>query len=253
MSGTRSPSPPGPVTDPPAVLIVAHGSPSSPEAQEAAIGALAAQTGALLPGWSVRGATLAAHDALDAAVRAFGGRLLLLVYPLFMADGWFASTELPRRLSAAGCSNFAITPPLGLDPALHGLCLAHALEGAAQAGLEPSRTAVLLAAHGSPSDPRPRDAAKRAEDFIEASGRFREVRVGLIDEPPFLADAARLEAPALCLPFFAARAGHVSNDIPQALAGAEFGGSLLEPVGLHRDIPQLIAASLRCFAARVAA
>jgi sirohydrochlorin cobaltochelatase len=252
MSGTKSPSPPGPATDPPAVLIVAHGSPSAFEPQEVAIRALAAQAGALLPGWSVRGATLAAHGALETAVRAIAGRRLV-VYPLFMSDGWFASTELPRRLSAAGCNNFAIAPPLGLDPALHALCLAHALEGAAHEGLEPARTAVLLAAHGSPSDPRPRAAAQRAADVIAASGQVREVRVGLIDEPPYLADAARLDAPALCLPFFAARAGHVTNDIPQALVGAEFEGPLLEPVGLHRDIPQLIAASLRCFAGRVVA
>jgi sirohydrochlorin ferrochelatase len=50
---------------------------------------------------------------------------------------------------------------------------------------------------------------------------------------------------ALCLPFFAARGGHVIDDLPEALAEAGFSGRLLDPVGLDSRVPGLIAAALR--------
>ena len=82
-------------------------------------------------------------------------------------------------------------------------------------------------------------------EAVRAAGRFREVRTGYIDEEPYLEDAARLNGPALCLPFFAMRAGHVEVDIPQALSNAGFCGHLLDPIGLHPAIPQIVAAA-RC-------
>ncbi len=40
----------------------------------------------------------------------------ILVYPLFMADGYFTATVLPDRIRAAGCESAArILPPLGLE------------------------------------------------------------------------------------------------------------------------------------------
>jgi len=48
----------------------------------------------------------------------------------------------------------------------------------------------------------------------------------------------------VCLPFFALRAGHVSQDVPQALAQAGFRGPLLAPIGEHAGVPRVIAAGL---------
>ena len=58
MSGTRSPFRTEQATDRQA-LIVAHGNPSDPAPQEAALSRLAAQVAKQLPGWGLRGATLA--------------------------------------------------------------------------------------------------------------------------------------------------------------------------------------------------
>ncbi len=80
--------------------------------------------------------------------------------------------------------------------------------------------------------------------MIAASGRFREVRTGFIDEAPYLAEAARVAAPALCLPFFAGRAGHVEGDLPEALAEAEFPGRMLDPIGTDPEVPRIIAEAL---------
>ncbi|MCL5778365.1 cobalamin biosynthesis protein CbiX [Limibaculum sp. FT325] len=235
-------------------MIVAHGSPSAPDGPEAAMRALAARVAKHLPGWQVRGATLAAHGALGAAVgalRATGAPLL--VYPHFMADGWFVSDELPRRLRLAGAVGAEVLAPLGLDPALPGLCLHRAREGAEAAGIVPGAATLLIAAHGSPSDARPRAAAERVARAVAATGVFAAVRTGYVDEAPYLADAARIEGPALCLPLFAGRAGHVEQDLPEALAEAGFGGPLLDPIGTDEGIPALIAAALGAHLERRAA
>lgn len=230
-----------PATDPRGVLIVAHGSPSSPDAQERAIAALAGRVARLLPGRRAEGATLAGDGTLAAALEGLGDAPL--VYPLFMSDGWFVSTALPKRLRAAsrGTWSGAVLPPLGLDPALKTLCLTAATEGATERGLVLKATTLLLAAHGSPSDARPKLAAKATARHIASTGRFRSVLTGFVDEAPFLQDAARLDGPALCLPFFATRAGHVTHDIPESLAAASFSGPTLSPIGVHEDIPGVIA------------
>lgn len=228
-----------------AALIVSHGSPSAPARPEAAMQGLAGRVAALLPGWLVRGATLAAPGALEAARAAVGPGAP--VYPHFMADGWFVSEELPRRLVACGPLP-PVLSPLGLDPALPGLCLRRAREAAAAAGIDPAGAVLLVAAHGSPSDPRAGAAARAVCARIAATHMFAEVRPGFVDEPPYIAEAARIAGPALCLPLFAGRAGHVLSDLPEALAEAAFAGPVLPPIGLDPEIPALIAASLAAHA-----
>ena len=235
-------------------LIVAHGSPSSPEAPEQVVRDLAAATGALLPGgWTVRGATLSAPGAIAACLRDLPETGRLLIYPHFMADGWFSTSELPRRLRATGAGGLDILPAFGLDRAVLRLCLRRAEEAVLAERYRPGEAALLLAAHGSPSDPRPAAAARAAARFIAVSRMFREVRAGFVDQAPLLGDAARIDGPALCLPFFASRAGHVAADLPEALAAAKFPGRILPPIGADAEAPGIIAAALTRNLARSAA
>ncbi len=81
------------------VLLVAHGQPSDPAPAEAEVAGLAGKVAAALPGWDVGSATLAAPEALQ---RALQGANAPLVFPLFMADGWFTRTALPDRLAQGG-------------------------------------------------------------------------------------------------------------------------------------------------------
>lgn len=247
-----------PATERRAALLVAHGAPSAPEGPERAVRDLAARVGDLLPGWAVGGTTLAAPGALEAALGALPQAGLSrgaapLVFPIFMSDGWFVRVKLPQRIGDARAGVFEMVRPLGLDPALHHLCLRYARAAAEEAGLPLARTTLLLAAHGSPSDPRPRRAVAKAMAAVAGAGVFHEVRAGFLEEAPLLAEAARIDGPALCLPFFAGRAGHVEFDVPQALAEAAFEGPLLEAIGRHDDIPGVIAAALATRAARRAA
>ena len=196
------------------------------------------------PGWAVAAATLARRGALDAALARLPAKAELLVYPHFMADGWFSTEELPRRLSRAGAERPRVLPAFGRDPAVHALCLARARDAMREHGWARGEAALLLAAHGHPSDPRAAASARAAAGHLAASGLFREVATGFVDEAPYLADAARLAAPALCLPYFALRAGHVVTDLPEALAEAGFPGPTLAPVGTDPEVPGIVAAAL---------
>jgi len=224
-----------------AALIVAHGQPSAPDGPEATLRALADAVGALLgQRWLVRGSTLAAPGSVARAVRELHPAGPLIVYPHFMADGWFSTEELPRRLTVTDARIPRILPAFGTDPALRQLCLLRASEAAGSDGTH----AVLLAAHGHPRDPRAAAAAAAAAAVLKQSGRFREVATGFIDQAPYLADAARLAPPAICLPFFAIRAGHVETDMPAALAVAGFEGPVLDPIGADPGVPAIIAEAL---------
>lgn len=95
-------------------LIVAHGQPSDPDPAEAALAVLAARVAdALPPGWQVESATLAAPGALEAALSRFGDAgPPLLIYPMFIADGWFTQVNLPKRLRAAGLNVMGVEETL---------------------------------------------------------------------------------------------------------------------------------------------
>jgi sirohydrochlorin cobaltochelatase len=203
--------------------------------------ALADRVAAHLPGWRIRAATLAAPGALAGALAEIGGQPL--VYPFFMTDGWFVSVNLPRRLAEAGAPDCRILRPFGLDPRIPRLMLDHAVAASHEAGLQAAATTLLVAAHGSPGDPRPKRATEAVAGVLRDSGRFAQVVTGYVDEAPGIEEAARGARSGLCLPFFVASNGHVRNDVPEALAAAGYTGRLLPPIGASSAVPAMIAAA----------
>jgi sirohydrochlorin ferrochelatase len=162
-----------------------------------------------------------------------------------MSDGWMVSSRIPDRIRAATARPFEVLAPLGRWPATWDLCARRALQ-AARPDDRPWETTVLLAAHGSPSDPRPAAAARAAARRIASLGSFRSVHCGFVEEEPGIAElAGSIPGPALCLPFFALKAGHVLRDLPQALTEAGFQGPLLEPIGQDPSIARLVAGILQ--------
>jgi len=223
-------------------VIVAHGAPADPAPQEVVLQALAAATAPHLPqGWRVRGATLAAEGALEAAL---DGLTAPLIYPFFMAEGFFTGTLLPRRLAGAGATEAVQTAPFGVDPALPGLMARVALDAASQHGFTPADTALLIAAHGSKVSRTSADSTHAMVANLGPLTGFAHILAGYVEEAPFLADQARVLGHGICLPFFALEAGHVVGDIPEALEEAGFDGPILPPIGQHSDVPALIAQAL---------
>lgn len=213
-------------------LIIAHGQPSDPGPAARALDALARQVAALTPGRAVLSATLAEPGAID---RAVAGQPAGLVFPLFMAGGWFTRVHIPALLARAGASGWQVLEPFGCDPAVHDLCVTLVREAGAKS--------VILAAHGSFKSPVPSDIARHVAAGITAA-TGAQVAPGFIDQAPQLATLTGFGPDAVCLPFFAAEGGHVAEDIPAALDEAGFRGRILPPVGLDPRVPALIAAAL---------
>ena len=194
--------------------------------------ALATRVRMWLPGWRITGTTLALPGALEAAVAR---QPQALIYPFFMAEGFFTRRQLPKRLEAAGMLAPRQLPAFGHHPALPAL-LAQVV--AAHPGT------VLLAAHGSQVS---RASATQTEALAETlrAATGRQILTGYVEEAPFLQEVARLQGPAFCLPLFATRAGHVAQDVPEALENAGFPGTLLPAIGEHPEAARLIATALR--------
>lgn len=225
----------------PDALIIAHGSPSDPAPQEAAMAALARRVQVLAPGWQVRGATLAADGAVE---QALAGLDRPLVVPFFMAEGFFTRTMLPRRLARAGGAGLRITAAFGHLPGLADLATRAAVEGTAT----PLRqTTLLLVAHGSRVARASAEGARAMAAHIAHHAPFAHVRTAFVEEPPFIAQAARGLGPATVLPFFALRAGHVEQDVPDGLAAAGFRGVLLPTLGEHPQAAAVIARALAAY------
>ena len=203
-----------------AVLIVAHGQPSDPEPALAELQRLAEQVAGQL-GRPVLAATLAtglpAHDGL--------------VFPMFMAGGWFTRVHLAQKLAGRG----RILEPFGCDPRVHDLAVQIVTESVGDlAGAE-----VLIAAHGSFNSPAPSAVARHLAARFGGAARSE---AAFIDQDPRLADVAGFGPHAVCLPFFAAYGQHVAHDIPAALAG--FAGRILPHLGADPRVPALIAAAI---------
>ena len=194
-----------------------------------------------LPDWLVTSATLANPGALDAALAATDGTPL--IYPLFMTDGWFVRSALPKRLGDAPAH---ILPPLGVEPDLPELVAAKLCEDLAGKVWSLAETTLLVASHGSGRSPKSKQATEAFVENLAAAIRFADIRTGYVEEAPFFGDVA-MNSPkqALCLPFFAAYGGHVKEDITDALSAADFKGALLDPIGTFPTIPAFVAESLR--------
>ncbi|WP_238365151.1 sirohydrochlorin chelatase [Mesobacterium pallidum] len=223
------------------LLIVAHGQPSEPEPPEAHMEALAARVAGHLPGWEVRSATIATPGKLAELGQSLPDDAL--IYPFFMADGWFTQENLPRKL---GPRRFRQLAPFGLDPALPVLAAQWLVAEAAQRGWPPEDLSVMLAAHGSGRSHRPAEVALDFTDKLAAQLPATRFTVGFVEQDPRLVDAARGLGPqSLCLPFFALEGGHVLDDLPEALGQVEYQGHRLPVLGDHPQVPALIAAAAR--------
>lgn len=223
------------------VVLVSHGQPSDPEPAARALADLGAKVAQHLPGWTLTTATLAEPGALAAATGAPQGR----AFPLFMAGGWFTRTHLPARLAEAGAGGWQVLEPFGCDPALQALAAEVMRDAISERGWKPAQTRLLLAAHGSFKSPVPAAIGMMLARRIAADLGLQDAAAAFIDQTPQLAHAAGYGPQSLCLPFFAAEGGHVTEDIPAALTAAGFAGDLLPPLGLAPGVPALIAAAIR--------
>lgn len=222
----------------PDAAIVAHGQPGDPGAIQPELERLAADVGGLVPGMTVAGATLACPRSL-ARLAGVG-----IVYPLFMAGGWFVRSEMPRRLTAARVDGYAVLAPLGLDPGLPAIGAAEAQRAAEAAGIDPATAVLVVVGHGSQKSSASADSTSAFAAALPDKAGFAAIRVALLEEPPPIAGVVPADGPAVCLPFFATSGSHTTDDIPQEWAASGAKGPIAAAVGRAEAVPALIAVAL---------
>lgn len=220
-------------------VIVAHGSPSDPEPQERDLQHLATKVAAALPGWQVRGATLATPGAFDSAISDLNSPL---IYPYFMAEGYFTGRVLAPKTKALGLTQMR---PFGVESQLIDAAETELSRVLQHHDWNVKDTAILIAAHGSAVSRTSANSTYAIADALQQRLQFREMRCGFIEEPPFVAEQAKELGQAICLPFFALNAGHMLDDMPAALSEAKFTGASLPAMIDWDSTPALIADSLK--------
>jgi sirohydrochlorin ferrochelatase len=196
----------------------------------------------------VTAGVLKGEPALEAALAEAdaSGAEEILVYPLFMADGYFTATVLPARIAAVGVKVATrILPPLGADPALADAMQADALAASRASDLAPAAARLLVVGHGSKYGPASAEATRVLADRIRRSAHFAAVETAFLEEPPLLQTALEAtHAPTIVSGFFYGDGMHAEEDVPAAIAAAGAHAVYAGPAGRSAQIPRLIAAAL---------
>ncbi len=166
----------------------------------------------------------------------------IVVYPMFMADGYFTNKVLPERIAAAGlAAPWQITAPLGLDPRLPALALFEALSTAARAQLDAAKCRLLLVGHGSELGPASANATRRAAEAIASHGRFATIETAFLEEAPFI-DASLVAGTRTTIVsgFFSGDGLHAAEDVPNAITASGQPAIYAGPIGRSVELPRLI-------------
>jgi sirohydrochlorin cobaltochelatase len=186
---------------------------------------------------------------VDEAINALSARHIV-VYPMFLSDGYFTRVALPRLVAQAQREDLSraitVLPPLGLEPALGDLIADEVMATAQAYAIPPAEAAVVLLAHGSRSDQASRLATERLADHMRRGGRFREVRIALLEEAPSLADAtADMRGPIVVVGLFAGEGMHGVDDARRLVAELRRNDVVLVgPVGSLAGIESVIASAV---------
>ncbi len=201
----------------------------------------------------VVGGVLKGRPSLEGALEQVveSGARRLLVYPLFMADGYFTRKVLPRRVADALAAlravlEVAYAPPLGADDALPALVAQRTLAAAEMAGYVPSRSRLLVVGHGSKIGPASAEATRKFAARLRPLVSFSQVETAFLEEEEFVGDALRRTAcPTVVEGFFSGDGLHAGDDVPEALrktgANAVYAGS----IGADPRLSALISSAVR--------
>jgi sirohydrochlorin cobaltochelatase len=173
------------------------------------------------------------------AMRTFGPNEVV-VYPLFMSDGYFTRVRLAQLLDDTRDSgvrrSVEVLAPLGTDPRLAHVVTEAAERGALRRGFRAGGASLLLVAHGSTKEPASRVAAIRLIETIHGRGKFADVGCAFLEEAPSIAAAIGcMKPPVIAIGLFAGEGLHGARDVPRLLAAT--GGADIEFLGNVGSLP----------------
>lgn len=236
-----------------AVLVAAHGDrggQSNPHRNQTVL-SLARGVGARLAPLPIAVGLLKGTPSIEDAIEGIDASHLdrVIVYPFFMADGYFVRKVLPERLKQAAVRcPVHICAPLGLDRGLPPLIAAHVTAAARTAGRDTKSSRLLLVGHGSKFGPASANATRQTAKLIAAHApdAFAAIDVAFLEEAPFLAAALQESPlPTLVSGFFNGDGMHAGEDVPDALAETQSDAMYCGPVGSYAGVQQLMAAAIQ--------
>src|SRR5438067_1652631 len=225
-----------------ALLIVGHGSTVNPDSSAPTL-AHAAEIRRRNIFADVQCAFWKEEPSLRDALSLFNPETIKNVYvvPNFISEGYFTQTVIPRELELNGRVTrradgqvWNYCEPVGNHPMMTELLLARAREVAPD--ILPNESSLIIVGHGTQLNDNSAVAAKREAEKIRATGQYARVLNAYMEEPPLVADWAKLtETPnVVVVPFFISDGLHSYDDIPALLGIAAkrdvFGGN---PHHLH--------------------
>ena len=174
----------------------------------------------------------------------------IVVYPLFLSDGYFTRVALPRLVEQAkqrdATRTISILPPLGLEPALADVIANEAAAAAHSRANLPAETSIVLLAHGSKKDQASRMATERLADRLRQRQCFYDTRIALLEEAPSLADAIEgMSGPIIVVGLFAGEGMHGVDDARRLVAELKRDDvMLIGPVGTFAGIETMIVSAV---------
>jgi sirohydrochlorin cobaltochelatase len=247
--------PAGGVGQRPGVILVAHGSARSAASAEPV---LALADGLRDRGFpEVRTAFWKEEPFLHQALELTRCSTVA-VLPVFLSEGYFSSTVVPRELGLRYGDNHIgerlvhLLPPLGTDAGLAEIVAARAQEGVPPDACA-SEVLLVVLGHGTQRDPASADAVLDVCARLGREGRFAQVAPAFIDQEPRLENVLKdaREPVILLVPFLVAAGWHGGTTVPRELDpgshGIRHGRQRIvytEPVGTHPALVELAEALL---------
>ncbi|KIM00594.1 hypothetical protein CCC_03196 [Paramagnetospirillum magnetotacticum MS-1] len=203
-----------------ALILVGHGSGNYPDAAKP-IQVLAE---------SIRGRGLFAEVAavfmkqnppLSAALSLVSAQTVYVI-PVFAGRGYYTGTLIPREIGLTGqvtqIGNRRViyNEPAGTHPRLPGL-LACRADGVARAcGWAPTKSSLLLIAHGSARPGGAGETPRAIAAALGAMNHFAEVELGFLEQEPFAQTWPEMIKGdrVVALPLLVAQGMHAGRDIP---------------------------------------
>lgn len=229
-----------------AVLIAAHGE-RTPGAQNDNARRVATAVAASGLAAEVAVGFISGEPSIAAALATLTARRII-VYPLFASSGYFTRDRLVQLLDGANAENRLVNvlAPLGLDPGMPDFVIARAAQVARAHGFVPESSTIILLAHGSRRNAASREATEGIAREIESRAVFGNVRIALLEEHPFLAEAAAAAKGAVVVVgLFSGEGLHGARDAPRLIAELARDNIVYAGViGSADGIDELVIASL---------
>ena len=170
----------------------------------------------------------------------------IFVVPVFISEGYFTQTVIPRELELHGRmtvragKEIYYCDPVGSHPRMTEVLLHRARQVAAK--VPPQQTSLFIVGHGTDLNDNSAKAAKEQAARIRATGEYAQVVSSYMEEPPLISDWHQIsqQPNVVIVPFFIADGLHSFQDIPVLIGIETESSSRASQGGVFRRSPYLL-------------